>query len=60
MPPDLRLGILDQSPIAEGCSGAGALRNTLALAQLADSCGYQRYWVAEHHAGPLLAGASPE
>ena len=56
----VRLSILDQSPIAEGSSGAQALRNTIDLARLADALGYHRYWVAEHHGGPMLAGASPE
>jgi luciferase family oxidoreductase group 1 len=56
----LRLGVLDQSPIAAGSTGADALRNTLDLAVLADRCGYHRYWVAEHHGGPMLAGTSPE
>ncbi len=60
MPPVLRLGVLDQSPIAEGSTGAQALHNTLDLARLADACGYHRYWVAEHHGGPMLAGTSPE
>jgi luciferase family oxidoreductase group 1 len=56
----MRLSVLDQSPISEGSSGADALRNTLDLAQLADRLGYHRYWVAEHHGGPMLASASPE
>jgi luciferase family oxidoreductase group 1 len=56
----LRLSVLDQSPIAEGSTGAQALANTLDLAQLADELGYHRYWVAEHHGGPSLAGPSPE
>src|SRR6202453_3748327 len=56
----LRLSILDQSPIPQGSSGADALRNTLELARLADRLGYHRYWVAEHHGGPMLAGPSPE
>jgi len=56
----LRLGVLDQSPISEGSTGAQALRNTLDLAQLADERGYHRYWVAEHHGSPMLAGTSPE
>jgi luciferase family oxidoreductase group 1 len=60
MSPELRLSVLDQSPIAEGSTGAQALRNTLDLARLADACGYHRYWVAEHHGGPTLAGTSPE
>jgi luciferase family oxidoreductase group 1 len=56
----VRISVLDQSPVAEGSSGAQALRNTLDLALLADQLGYHRYWVAEHHGGPMLAGASPE
>jgi luciferase family oxidoreductase group 1 len=60
MQPPLRLSVLDQSPIAEGSSGTQALRNTIDLAQLTDRLGYHRYWVAEHHGGPMLAGPSPE
>ena len=56
----MRLSVLDQSPISEGSTGADALRNTLDLARLADPLGYHRYWVAEHHGGAMLAGASPE
>lgn len=58
--PPFRLSVLDQSPVSEGSSGAQALRNTIDLARLADSLGYHRYWVAEHHGGPMLAGPSPE
>jgi luciferase family oxidoreductase group 1 len=56
----LRLSVLDQSPISEGSSGSQALQNTIDLARLADRLGYHRYWVAEHHGGPMLAGPSPE
>jgi len=56
----VQLSVLDQSPIAAGSTGAVALRNTLDLAQFADALGYHRYWVAEHHGGPMLAGTSPE
>jgi luciferase family oxidoreductase group 1 len=52
--------VLDQSPISQGSTGAQALANTLDLARLADGLGYHRYWVAEHHGGPMLAGPSPE
>ncbi|HEX4132986.1 MAG TPA: LLM class flavin-dependent oxidoreductase [Bryobacteraceae bacterium] len=58
--PDLRLSILDQSPIPEGCIAGDALRNSIDLARLADSLGYQRYWVAEHHGTRGLACNSPE
>src|SRR3954464_12461386 len=56
----MRLSVLDQSPIAEGSTGADALRNSVDLARLADRLGYHRYWVAEHHGTPMLACASPE
>src|ERR1700751_988203 len=56
----MHLSVLDQSPISEGSTGADALRNTIDLAKLADELGYHRYWVAEHHGGPMLAGPSPE
>jgi len=54
------LSVLDQSPIPEGSTPAEALQRTLDLAELADSLGYKRYWVAEHHATPALACAAPE
>ena len=56
----MRLSVLDQSPIPEGSTGADALANTIDLARLADGLGFHRYWVAEHHGGPSLAGPSPE
>ncbi|MBV9026075.1 MAG: LLM class flavin-dependent oxidoreductase [Streptomycetaceae bacterium] len=56
----MRLSVLDQSPVSEGSTGAQALHNTLDLARLTDRLGYHRYWVAEHHGGPMLAGPSPE
>lgn len=55
-----QLGVLDQSPISEGSTGADALASTVDLAQLADRLGYRRYWVAEHHGMPMLASPSPE
>ena len=55
-----RLSVLDQSPIAEGSTATEALANTLDLARACDAFGYDRYWLAEHHASPGLAGAAPE
>jgi luciferase family oxidoreductase group 1 len=55
-----KLSVLDQSPIPEGSTGPDALRNTIDLARLADRLGFHRYWLAEHHGGPMLAGPSPE
>src|SRR5882724_9851158 len=56
----LRLGVLDQSPVRSGATPAEAIQETLALARAADRLGYHRYWLAEHHATPALAGPSPE
>ena len=56
----MRLSILDQSPIAEGTSAAAALANSIDLARAGERLGYHRYWAAEHHASPALAGAAPE
>lgn len=52
----MKLSVLDQSPISEGSTGAQALRQSIELAELCDRLGYHRYWVAEHHGGPMLAG----
>jgi luciferase family oxidoreductase group 1 len=59
-PKPLCLSVLDQAPIPEGVDGGVALRNSVELAQHAESLGYHRYWVAEHHATPALACGSPE
>ena len=54
------LSVLDQSPIAAGSDTAQALRDTIDLARACDRLGFHRYWLAEHHASPALAGAAPE
>jgi luciferase family oxidoreductase group 1 len=54
------LSILDLSPVAAGSSGAAALRNSLDLARLADTLGFTRYWVAEHHNLPSIASSAPD
>ncbi|MFC3124503.1 LLM class flavin-dependent oxidoreductase [Pseudoroseomonas globiformis] len=56
----LALSILDQSSIASGRDAAEAIRETLSLAQLADTLGYRRYWLAEHHNSLSHAGSAPE
>ena len=57
---NLQLSILDQSPIPAGDSPADAIAASVQLAQHCDQLGYQRYWLAEHHCNPALAGSSPE
>jgi len=56
----MRVSILDQSPVRSGGTPAEAIHETLELARAADRWGYHRYWLAEHHSTPGLAGASPE
>jgi alkanesulfonate monooxygenase SsuD/methylene tetrahydromethanopterin reductase-like flavin-dependent oxidoreductase (luciferase family) len=53
------LSVLDLVPIASGSTAATALRNTLDLAQRAEAAGYTRYWIAEHHLNPGVAGVAP-
>lgn len=54
------LSILDKSYIPDGGTAAQALRDSVALAQLAEALGYHRYWFAEHHATTQLASPAPE
>ncbi len=56
----LALSILDQSTVASGRTPPEAIRETLALAKLADAWGYRRYWLAEHHNSASHAGTAPE
>lgn len=56
----LRVGILDQSPVLAGARPRDAVLATLALAREAERLGYERYWLAEHHAMQGLADPAPE
>ncbi|WP_181781877.1 LLM class flavin-dependent oxidoreductase, partial [Pseudonocardia pini] len=53
------LSVLDLAPISAGSTAAEALRNTVDLARHAERAGYRRFWLAEHHLNPGVAGASP-
>jgi alkanesulfonate monooxygenase SsuD/methylene tetrahydromethanopterin reductase-like flavin-dependent oxidoreductase (luciferase family) len=53
------LTILDLVPISSGSNAPTALRNSIDLAQRAERIGYARYWFAEHHLNPGVAGTSP-
>ncbi|AWN55253.1 MsnO8 family LLM class oxidoreductase [Methylobacterium sp. 17Sr1-1] len=55
-----RLSLLDKSPLLPTEPAAAALQRTIVLAQAAERLGYARFWVAEHHANPGLAGTAPE
>jgi alkanesulfonate monooxygenase SsuD/methylene tetrahydromethanopterin reductase-like flavin-dependent oxidoreductase (luciferase family) len=53
------LSILDLAPISSGSDAGQALRNTVDIARRAESFGYHRYWVAEHHFADGVASAAP-
>ncbi|QRY64051.1 LLM class flavin-dependent oxidoreductase [Gordonia sp. PDNC005] len=53
------LSVLDLVPISTGSTAADALRNSIDLAQRSEEFGYRRYWFAEHHLNPGVAGTSP-
>jgi luciferase family oxidoreductase group 1 len=52
------LSVLDLSPIVQGGTAADAFRNSRDLAQHAESWGYRRFWVAEHHNMPGIASTA--
>lgn len=54
------LSLLDKSPIHDGEAAQTALARTIKLAQKAETAGFHRFWVAEHHNSPELASSSPE
>jgi len=56
----VKLSVIDQSPVPAGFTPADALQNTIELARLCDRLGYERYWIAEHHAIEALASPAPE
>jgi luciferase family oxidoreductase group 1 len=55
----VRLSLLDRSRTRAGEPDAAALRATLDRAVHAEELGYDRFWVAEHHAVPGIASGSP-
>jgi luciferase family oxidoreductase group 1 len=57
---NLRLSVLDQSPVPAGSTPGDALQNSIALAGLVDQLGYTRFWMSEHHAMDTLACTAPE
>ncbi|WP_320773811.1 LLM class flavin-dependent oxidoreductase [Streptomyces sp. CRN 30] len=56
---DIPLGVLDLVPVPSGATAADALRNSVDLARRTEESGYARYWFAEHHLNPGVAGTSP-
>jgi luciferase family oxidoreductase group 1 len=52
------VSILDLAPVPQGSTPGQALRNSRDLAQHAESWGYNRYWLAEHHNMVGIASAA--
>ncbi|MFC0673768.1 MsnO8 family LLM class oxidoreductase [Brachybacterium hainanense] len=55
----MRLSLLDRSRTRIGEPESAALPHSVERARLAELAGYQRFWVAEHHAVPGIASGSP-
>ncbi|MEE4539156.1 MAG: LLM class flavin-dependent oxidoreductase [Erythrobacter sp.] len=53
-----KLSVLDLVPVREGESVADAFAATTSLARVAEAHGYERFWVAEHHAMKGIAGGA--
>ena len=52
------LSILDLARVSVATNARGALDNARDLAVLAETLGYRRFWVAEHHNFPGIASAA--
>ena len=55
---DIPLSMLDLVSVREMCSVADALTISLKTAQHAESLGFTRYWLAEHHNMPGIASSA--
>ncbi|NUL47262.1 MsnO8 family LLM class oxidoreductase [Cellulosimicrobium funkei] len=55
----LPVSLLDRANTVEGVSEAEVLQGVIARAQRAEELGYTRFWVAEHHGVPGIAGSAP-
>ncbi len=53
------LSVLDLVTVGSGYSATDALRTSVELARTAETRGYHRLWVAEHHSMPGVASSSP-
>lgn len=53
------LSVLDLATVATGSTPAQALRETTDMAQVVERLGYERLWVAEHHAMAAIASSAP-
>ncbi|MCA1221685.1 MsnO8 family LLM class oxidoreductase [Streptomyces sp. 8L] len=59
VPPSVPFSVLDRSRTREGQDAGQSLRDTVDFARRAESLGYHRFWVSEHHSVPGVAGSAP-
>src|SRR6478735_6465218 len=57
--PSMRLSVLDLVPVRSDQTTGDALAATRRLARVADTSGFRRYWLAEHHNMPAVAATNP-
>ncbi|WP_417222836.1 LLM class flavin-dependent oxidoreductase [Amphritea sp.] len=55
-----KLSVIDQSPAHNHQSQSAGLQYSTRLAQLCETLGYHRFWIAEHHDTPSYSSACPE
>jgi len=55
----VKLSVLDLVPVRSDQTSVDAVAASVALAQLADRLGFERYWFAEHHNMPAVASTAP-
>ena len=53
------LSVLDLVPVRSDQTTGDALAASVSLARVADSLGFRRYWLAEHHNMPAVAATNP-
>lgn len=57
---NMKLSVVDLSPLTPHGNRHEAVLNTLDTAQRAEEWGFSRIWLAEHHATEAMAGRAPE
>ncbi|HIW63406.1 MAG TPA: LLM class flavin-dependent oxidoreductase [Candidatus Stackebrandtia excrementipullorum] len=55
----IRISVLDRSALRGEEEPAAAIRATVDMARHAEILGFMRFWVAEHHSVPGIAGSAP-
>ncbi|MGV2875067.1 LLM class flavin-dependent oxidoreductase [Macrococcus capreoli] len=55
---NIPVSILNLAPVRKGDTNKDAIDQVVALAQLAEELGYNRYWIAEHHNTPSLVSSA--